>query len=251
MVGTLCLGLALAATGCSADGEENTETGATTDLAQAGGGAEKAPAEAAKTAAGEENPLMNPDSEAMKEKAPSEYRVHFETSAGEFEIDVTRAWAPRGADRFYNLVRHGFYDGVRFFRVVDNFMVQFGINGDPALTNVWANTKMLDDPVEMSNQRGYITYAKTGAPHSRSTQVFINFKDNSFLDSQGFAPFGQVVGDGMKVVDAIYSGYGEGAPRGQGPSQGRITAEGNAYLEKEFPKLDYIEKATIVEMPAE
>lgn len=247
MIAALCFAWIACATGCSADGEETGDaSGGGDQLAQAGSDAGMA----SETSMSEENPLMDPDSEAMQEKAPSEYRVHFDTSAGEFDIDVVRAWAPRGADRFYNLVRHGFYDDIRFFRVVEQFMVQFGISGDPALSEIWSGTTMLDDPVQMSNERGFITYAKTGQPNSRSTQVFINFKDNSFLDDQGFAPFGKVVGDGMKVVDAIYSGYGEGAPRGKGPDQGRITREGNAYLKASFEKLDYINEATIVEKPA-
>lgn len=246
MIAAWCLAWTLGASGCSADGEQNGQASGENDqLAQADSG-DRTTSEASTS---QENPLMDPNSEAMKEEAPSEYRVRFDTSAGEFEIDVYRAWAPRGADRFYNLVRHGFYDGIRFFRVIDNFMVQFGISGDPKLSAIWANTKMLDDPVIETNTRGHITYAKTGQPHSRSTQVFINFRDNSSLDPQGFAPFGKVVGDGMNVVDQIYSGYGEGAPRGQGPDQGRITRDGNAYLEAEFDELDYINEATIVEKP--
>ena len=156
-----------------------------------------------------------------------------------------RAWAPHGADRFYNLVKHGFYDNERFFRVISGFMVQFGINGDPRISAHWRDANIPDDPVKESNKRGTITFATAG-PNTRTTQVFINFGDNAGLDGQGFAPFGQVV-SGMKVVDSLNAEYGEGAPRGRGPDQGRMQTEGNAYLEKDFPRMDYMKKATIVE----
>jgi cyclophilin family peptidyl-prolyl cis-trans isomerase len=186
--------------------------------------------------------LKNPA--ALKEKAPETFKVNFDTSAGPFVVEVRRAWAPNGADRFYNLVKNGFFDGARFFRVISGFMVQFGINGDPAVSKVWQTARIPIDPVKESNKRGYITYAMAGSPDSRTTQVFINFRDNGALDAQGFAPFGQVV-SGMEVVDKLYSQYGEGAPSGKGPNQGRVQAEGNAYLTKEFPNLDYIKKATV------
>jgi peptidyl-prolyl cis-trans isomerase A (cyclophilin A) len=179
--------------------------------------------------------LRNPA--ALKEQAPATFKALFETSAGNFVIEVRRDWAPNGADRFYNLVKNGFYDGCRFFRVVSGFMAQFGINGDPSIQSFWRNANITDDPVKESNRRGYITFATAG-PNTRTTQVFINFGDNSGLDGQGFAPFGRVV-SGMNVVDKLYSGYGEN------PNQGSIQMQGNAYLEKEFPKLDYIKKATI------
>jgi peptidyl-prolyl cis-trans isomerase A (cyclophilin A) len=185
--------------------------------------------------------LANPA--ALNEKAPASYKVKFDTSKGAFVIQVNREWAPNGADRFYNLVKNGFYDNTRFFRVVPNFMVQFGINGDPKVNTVWRPARIPDDRVTQSNKRGYITFATSG-PNSRTTQVFVNFKDNTFLDPQGFAPFGQVI-SGMNVVDQLYNGYGEGAPSGRGPDQGRIQMEGNSYLEKSFPQLDYIKKATI------
>jgi peptidyl-prolyl cis-trans isomerase A (cyclophilin A) len=188
--------------------------------------------------------LLNPNQ--MNEAAPEKYQVKFDTSKGEFIVEVTTAWSPNGANRFYNLVKNGYYDNCRFFRVIEGFMLQFGINGDPKINAVWNRTGMKDDPVKESNKRGYITYAKSGAPNSRTTQVFINFGNNSRLDADGFTPFGVVIGNGMKVVDSLYSGYGEGAPGGRGPEQGRIQAEGNAYLEKSFPKLDYIKTATIV-----
>jgi peptidyl-prolyl cis-trans isomerase A (cyclophilin A) len=186
--------------------------------------------------------LKNPAS--LKATAPATYKVSFDTSAGPFVVEVHRDWAPNGADRFYNLVRNGYYDNCRFFRVVADFMVQFGINGDPALNQVWRDARIPRDPVMQSNKRGFITYAMAGSPDSRTTQLFINFGDNGGLDAQGFAPFGQVI-SGMEVVDKLYNGYGEGAPRGNGPVQGRIQSEGNAYLTKEFPKMDFIRKATI------
>jgi peptidyl-prolyl cis-trans isomerase A (cyclophilin A) len=179
----------------------------------------------------------------LTEKAPDTYKANFDTSKGAFVVEVHREWAPNGADRFYNLVKNGFYDDIRFFRVLDNFMAQFGINGDPAIQSVWRAASLKDDPVKQSNKRGFITFATAG-PNTRTTQVFINYKDNSSLDSQGFAAFGQVT-SGMDVVDKLYKDYGEGAPRGRGPEQGRLQQEGNAYLTKDFPKLDYIKTATI------
>jgi peptidyl-prolyl cis-trans isomerase A (cyclophilin A) len=184
------------------------------------------------------------DPAKLKEQAPAKYNARFDTSAGSFVVTVTREWAPLGADRFYNLVKNGYYDDARFFRVVEDFMVQFGINGDPALNAVWRNARIGVDPVKQRNLRGYITYAMGGSPDTRTTQVFINFRDNTGLDSQGFAPFGQVT-SGMDIVDKIHSGYGDGPPRGRGPDQGRIQAEGNAYLKKDFAKLDYVKKATV------
>jgi peptidyl-prolyl cis-trans isomerase A (cyclophilin A) len=186
--------------------------------------------------------LRNPAS--LTERAPDTYKAKFDTSKGAIVIAVNRSWAPIGADRFYNLVKNGFYDDCRFFRVLDDFMAQVGINGTPAIQSNWRNATIQDDPVKQSNKRGFVTFAKSGAPNSRSTQVFINFKDNSTLDKSGFAPFGQVT-SGMDVVDKLYSGYGEGAPSGKGPEQGKVQMEGNAYLTKDFPKLDYIKKATI------
>ena len=180
---------------------------------------------------------------ALNEQAPAVYKVNVDTSKGPFVLEIHRDWAPAGADRFYNLVRNGFYDDDRFFRVVSGFMVQFGINGDPKVSAVWRDANIKDDPVRQSNSRGMITFATAG-PNTRTTQVFINFADNGALDRMGFAPFGRVV-SGMNVVDALYNGYGEGAPRGNGPDQGRIQTQGNAYLTHDFAKLDYIKKATI------
>jgi peptidyl-prolyl cis-trans isomerase A (cyclophilin A) len=185
--------------------------------------------------------LSNPA--ALKEEAPAVYRVDFDTSKGTFVVEVHRDWARLGADRFYNLVKNGFYDGARFFRVVEGFMVQFGVNGDPRISAAWRQARIADDPVRISNKRTFVTFATAG-PNTRTTQVFINFSDNHNLDAQGFAPFGQVV-SGMNVVDSLYSGYGEGAPSGRGPDQNRLQAEGNAYLASGFPSLDYIKKATI------
>jgi peptidyl-prolyl cis-trans isomerase A (cyclophilin A) len=183
------------------------------------------------------------DPASLNETAPDVYKVKFDTSKGPFVVEVHRDWAPNGADRFYNLVKNGFYDNDRFFRVVDGFMVQFGINGNPKVSSVWRDANIRDDQVTQSNKRGMITFATSG-PNSRTTQVFINFNNNVGLDGQGFSPFGQVV-SGMKVVDSLYNGYGEGAPRGSGPDQGRVQSEGNAYLNKDFPMLDYIKKVTI------
>lgn len=184
------------------------------------------------------------DPSSLAEKAPDLYKVKLETTKGSFTIAVDRSWAPNGADRFYNLAKNGYFEGIRFFRVIPNFMVQFGINGDPALNTIWREARISDDPVKESNKRGYVTFATAG-PNTRTTQIFINFRDNTGLDGQGFAPFGRVV-EGMDVVDKINSEYGEGAPRGRGPDQGRLQAEGNAYLEKDFPNMDSIKKATIV-----
>jgi peptidyl-prolyl cis-trans isomerase A (cyclophilin A) len=179
--------------------------------------------------------LKNPAS--LTETAPATYKVRLDTTAGPVVIQVTRAWAPLGADRFYNLVKNGFYDDVRFFRVIPGFMAQGGMNGDPAVQRVWGRAHFNDDPVKQSNTRGFVTFAKTGAPNSRSTQFFINYGNNANLDSQGFAPFGQVL-SGMEAVDK-FEAYKNV------PDQGMITAEGNAYLQKDYPKLTVIKKATI------
>ena len=184
------------------------------------------------------------DPAALNEKAPATFNVNFDTSVGSFVVTVNRDWAPAGADRFYNLVKNGFFTDVRFFRAIPGFMVQFGIHGDPAVSAAWRGARLPVDKVTQSNKRGFITYAMGGSPDTRTTQMFINFGDNTNLDAMGFAPFGQVT-KGMDVVDKIYQGYGEGAPRGKGPEQGRVQAEGNAYLNKEFPKMDYIKSATI------
>src|SRR5687767_14842614 len=175
--------------------------------------------------------------QVTNERAPATYKVRLDTNEGPIVIDVTRAWAPNGADRFYNLVKNGFYDEARFFRAVPNFMVQFGLNANPAVTKVWQPARIPPDKVTQSNKKGFITFAMGGSPDTRTTQVFINFRNNTNLDAMGFAPFGEVV-SGIEVVDKIYTGYGEGAPGGSGPPQARVAAEGNAYLTKSFPKMD-------------
>ena len=185
---------------------------------------------------------------APKETAPAHFKVVFQTTKGDVTIDVTRDWSPRGADRFYALVKDGFYDGAKFFRVIRSprpFMAQFGINGDPRVTAKWADANIQDDPVTQHNTRGMISFATSGA-NTRSTQVFINYGDNSRLDAAGFSPFA-VVSGGMEVVDQFYADYGEGPPDGTGPDQERIEKEGNAYLDSAFPKLDYIKTAKILE----
>jgi peptidyl-prolyl cis-trans isomerase A (cyclophilin A) len=187
--------------------------------------------------------LLRPS--ALAAQAPESYDVKFATTKGDFVVRVTRAWAPRGADRFYNLVKNGYFDGASFFRAVPGFMVQFGISAHPQVNRVWQTATIPDDPVKQKNTRGKITFATAGA-NTRTTQVFINYVDRNagFLDSQGFAPFGEVV-EGMEVVDSLYGGYGEATTQ----LQGQIAAGGRAYLEKNFPKLDSI-KSAIVVVPA-
>jgi peptidyl-prolyl cis-trans isomerase A (cyclophilin A) len=182
-------------------------------------------------------------------KAPATYQVKFTTTKGDFVISVTRAWSPLGADRFYNLVRHHYYDNTSFFRVLKGFVVQWGISAYPPVTAAWEHAPIKDDPVVQSNLRGYVTYAKTGDPDTRTTEVFINLNDNQRLDTMGgFAPFGQVT-EGMDVVDALYSGYGEGAPSGQGPEQDKIEKLGKSYLDKGFDKLDSIKTTSLILPP--
>jgi peptidyl-prolyl cis-trans isomerase A (cyclophilin A) len=187
--------------------------------------------------------LLNPA--LLHARAPAEFDVKMTTSKGDVTIHVTRAWAPLGVDRFYNLVAHHYFDNASFFRVIKGFMVQFGLSAYPAVNTAWSNADIKDDPKNsQSNVRGFVTFATAG-PNTRTTQVFINFSDNSQLDSQGFVPFGQVT-QGMDIVDQIYSGYGEGAPDGHGPSQEAVATKGRPYLDANFPKLDHIITATIV-----
>ena len=181
----------------------------------------------------------------LTEKAPEVYEVKFATTKGDFVIKVTREWAPLGADRFYNLVKNGYYDNATFFRAIAGFMVQFGISAHPEVSKQWREANVNDDPVKGSNKKGFISFAKPNAPNMRTTQVFINLVDNDRLDPLGFAAFGQVT-QGMEVVEALHTGYGEGAPRGNGPDQGRVQSEGRAYLQANFPNLDSIKTATIV-----
>jgi peptidyl-prolyl cis-trans isomerase A (cyclophilin A) len=183
--------------------------------------------------------LLNPAS--LTAKAPADFKVSFTTSAGNFVVEVHRDWAPLGADRFYNLVRRGFFTNASFFRVVPGFVVQFGLSADPAVNKVWEEAKIQDDPVKQSNKRGALVFATAG-PNTRTTQLFINFGDNARLDGMGFAPFGEVV-EGMDVVDKIYAGYGEQ------PRQDLITEQGDAYLSKNFPKIDKIKIARVI-LPA-
>lgn len=183
-------------------------------------------------------------SAGARSPAPDSFRVRFETTAGPFTVEVHRAWAPRGAERFYELVRSGYYDGDRFFRVLPGFVAQFGISGDTAASARWRGRPIPDDPVRKSNTRGTLTFAAAG-PDTRTTQVFVNLADNERLDGMGFAPFGQVV-EGMATVDSLYSGYGEGPPQGKGPDQSLIQRRGNRYLEDSFPKLDAIDSARVV-----
>lgn len=212
---------ALAATGCGGGDDPASE-----DV--------EAPGEPADASA-----LMDPA--ALAETAPETFRARFETSKGVFVVEVERAWAPLGADRFYVLVKNGFYDGVRFFRVMEGFVAQFGIHGDPEVSAIWREARFPDDSVVVaSNTRGMVTYAMSSAPNSRTTQIFVNYGDNSRLDEDGFAPFGRVV-EGMEVLDQLHGGYSET------PSQARIQAEGNAYLEEDFPELDYVVSATVAE----
>lgn len=187
-----------------------------------------------------------PSTEAppQPETPPEVYRVKLETSKGDVILEVHREWAPRGAGQFFDLVRNQFYDGARFFRVVRGFVVQFGIHGDPATQRLWGDIKFRDDPVKQSNKKGFVSFAKLG-PNSRTTQVFINLGDNVSLDKEGFAPFAQVV-EGMDVVERLWSAYGEIPPKGQGPDPAKIMLEGNAYLDREFPRLDTIVRARVV-----
>jgi peptidyl-prolyl cis-trans isomerase A (cyclophilin A) len=190
------------------------------------------------------------DPAKLTAKAPETFKVQFDTTKGKFTIEVTRSLSPNGADRFYNLVRSGYFKDVAFFRVIPGFMCQFGIHGDPAVSAKWREANIADDPVKGSNTRGTISFATAG-PNTRTTQLFINFGNNVNLDGMGFSPFGKVTA-GMDVVNKINGEYGEGAPGGGGPNQGRVQMEGNAYLKKDFQNLDYIKSATIlsVELPA-
>ncbi len=180
----------------------------------------------------------------LKEKAPDQYKVKFTTTRGDFTVAITRSWAPLGADRFYTLVKHHFYDNASFFRVLPGFVVQFGISAYPSVSAAWKNADIKDDPVTQSNLRGNIVFATAG-PNTRTTQVFINLVDNKRLDSMGFAAFGQVT-EGMNVVEMMYEGYGEGAPQGSGPDQDEIQKQGKPYLDKGWPKLDYIKTTTLL-----
>jgi peptidyl-prolyl cis-trans isomerase A (cyclophilin A) len=177
------------------------------------------------------------------EHTPDVYRVSLDTSKGVAVLEITRAWAPYGADHFYQLVRNGYYDGDRFYRVVPRFVVQFGINGDPQVSQLWSSLRIPDDPVKQKNRKGTVTFASSG-PGARTTQVFVNMRDSLSLDRQGFAPIGRVA-DGMEVLERLYGGYGDMPPRGSGPDGVEIERQGNVYLENHFARLDYIKKATV------
>ena len=175
---------------------------------------------------------------SLTAKAPAEFKVSFSTTCGDFIVQVHRDWAPLGADRFYNLVRNGFFTNASFFRVIPNFVAQFGLSANPAVSKAWQDAKIQDDPVKQSNKRGTLVFAMAG-PNTRTTQFFLNFKDNTRLDGMGFAPFGEVI-QGMENVDKIYPGYGEQ------PSQELISEQGDAYLTKNFRELDKIKFARVV-----
>lgn len=190
------------------------------------------------------NILLHPEDGFWREQAPDRFRVRFTTSEGEFVIEVQRAWAPLGVDRFYNLVRAGFFDDSRFFRVRAGYIAQFGIPGAPTVAAVWRDRSIQDDPVRESNTRGSFAYAMTG-PDTRTTQLYLNLADNTHLDAQGFAPLGRVV-EGMDVVDGLYAGYDEGAGGGmRGGKQGKIFREGNVHLDRDFPELSKLVRAAI------
>lgn len=190
--------------------------------------------------------LLGPERFGIESPAPERFDVKFETSQGPFVLTVHRKWAPAGADRFYYLARNGFFDGERFFRVREHFIAQFGLNGDPAVIASWKHRTIPDDTVRVSNVRGTLAYAMTG-PDTRTTQIYINLSNNEKLDSQGFAPFAQVI-SGMDAVDRLYAGYGENAGGGvRAGKQGLIEKGGNAYLTRAFPKLDYISRAYVMD----
>lgn len=191
---------------------------------------------------GAQSALMNPA--GATQTAPAEFTIVWTTTEGEFEMACSREWAPNGADRLYNLVQVGYYTDIAVFRIIDGFMAQFGMHGDPTINGAWKDARIQDDPGVKSNTRGYVSFATSG-PNTRTTQLFINFGDNSRLDASGFTPVCIVDEDGMAVVDKLHSGYGEGAPRGRGPAQGQIQRVGNTYLKAQFPELDYIVSAAV------
>ncbi len=234
----LCAVLALAALAALAACENKPAPPPPPPATAATAATAAAPAAPAASAA-----LITPDPAKLSAVDPDSFVVRFTTSRGSFDVKVHRAWAPRGADRLYYLASNGFFDGVRFYRVVSGFMAQFGAHGNPEVARGWDGRRILDDPVKHSNVRGTLTFA-TGGPNTRTTQLFINYVNNARLDGMGFSPVGAVV-TGMPIVDSLYSGYGEGPPGGQGPDQGRLGSEGNAYLIRDFPKLDSIVTASV------
>jgi peptidyl-prolyl cis-trans isomerase A (cyclophilin A) len=233
LIGVLTLSLAAAALAAGAAAQEKGAAPAK----PAAAATQPAPAPAKGAAAA---PAFR-DPAALTKQAPATFKAKFETSQGVIVIEATRDWAPVGVDRFYNLVQSGYFENVRFFRVVPNFVVQFGIHGDPSVSKNWMNAKLKDEPVKEGNKRGTLTYAKSSAPNSRTTQIFINLKDNTSLDAQGFAAFAKVV-EGMDVVDKLNSEYGESLTS----LQGQIYQEGNMFLAAKAPRLDFIKTATIL-----
>ena len=188
------------------------------------------------------NALMNP--KLAEKEAPKKFKIEFETTQGKVVVESTRAWAPKGVDRLYNLVQNGYFKDVAFFRVLTGFVAQFGIHGDPKISKIWKKAPIKDDPVKESNTEGMLTFATAGA-NTRTTQMFFNLANNKRLDAMSFAPIGKIV-TGLDVIKKLHAGYGEGSPMGRGPAQGKLQDEGNAYLKKSFPKLDYIKSAKIV-----
>ena len=188
------------------------------------------------------NPLLRPQD--YTETAPAVFQVQLETSAGDLILEIHREWAPLGADRFYNLVNSGYYNETRIYRVIPGFMAQFGLNGDPYVNQAWKSQFIVDDPVVESNVRGRVAFAMSGV-HSRTTQVFISYDDNSELDEEGFTPIGEVI-DGMDVAASFYADYGDGPPRGDGPYQAMAEARGNEYMDVDFPELTRIQRAHVM-----
>jgi len=235
------MGIGFVAGACSGDTPEAQPENGSTSEGQSTISAEPTPTPTAELRAA----LLDPSASSWQEPAPESFVARFETSKGSFDVEVQRAWAPIGADRFYNLVRHGYFDDSRFFRVVEGFIAQFGIPGDPRVTEAWVGKTLIDDPVVASNERGTLAYAMT-EPDTRHTQIYVNLVDNLRLDSTGFAPFGRVT-TGMSVVDAIYSGYGENAGGGvRRGDQRRMLGEGNQHLDLDYPELDRIISVTLV-----
>ena len=197
--------------------------------------------EAVRTPSGSSTQLLRP--EEFQEPAPELFRASFETTQGDFTVEVHREWAPYGADRFYNLVRAGYYDDTRFFRVVVDFVASWGIHGHPQISAAWERRSILDDEAKVPNIRGRLSFAHHG-PNTRTTTVFVNLRDNPSMDESGFAPFAEVV-EGMDVVGRLHAGYGDAPPRGDGPLQAHVRTYGNAYLDRDFPDLDSVLRATI------
>lgn len=236
--GAVWIALSLSACG-SSDGRYSASSGSSSERAAAREAAEQ-------DHGGTHSPIALGEavSEPVEGQSPGEYDVLLDTTKGPIRIHVTRAWSPHAADRFYELVEAGYYTDVAFFRVIEGFMAQAGMHGDPATNRQWQDNSFPDDPVRQSNTPGMVTFAARQLPNSRTVQFFINMGDNTDLDAMGFAPFGRTAD--MEVVGSLFAGYGEGAPRGRGPSQGLISEQGNEYLRREFPDLDYIRTARVV-----